>query len=336
MKKKLFFLNYVIFCLLFLLNGCFHGETFTEWKYQNFSDNPDEFSAVEPNDTQEDPVCKKYLRVISKNLENRGKFKKKVRIIASQNTAAFLNASHGWGNREDKMKALNYFAQKLISGFGTLSDFQIVNTEEEALRGLTNPAADNQNLDIYTLAFNVTILNVAKVWKEESYYSNGNRYTKNVPYCEGSFSASIVLLDNHGVQKMTLDASKDLSFKMEDSGNENNALLSCRKALIDAVSRQLFVQYAKKKAPLAYVAELRGNGLFARIPLGSKYGLRPGMYVDFIQLTEFQDIATGKKSLNRNRIADGVVVRVESTYSWVKINLHHYRKVHLGTLVKIK
>ena len=79
MKAPVLFLNLGILCMALFLSGCFHGETFSEWKNQHFADNPDEFSAIAPNDTQEDPVCRKFLSKISSDLENRGKFKRKVK-----------------------------------------------------------------------------------------------------------------------------------------------------------------------------------------------------------------------------------------------------------------
>ena len=339
MKKTTLFLNSMVIGMALALSGCFHGETFEEWRNQHFASNPDEFPVIEPNDTQIDLNCKKYLKHISENLQNRAQFKRKVRIIASQNTSAFLNASHSWGGREAKLKALNYFAQKLISGFGTLSDFQIVNTEEEALRGLTAPSVENQqSTDIYTLAFNVTILNVEQIWKKEAYFDKrGNKYYRDKPYCKGSFAASVVLLDNHGVQKLTLDSSKSVIFAMGNSDNDESAKERCRKVLIDDVSRRLFAQYTRKTAPPAYVRRLCGNGLFAEIPLGSKYGVHPGMVVEFYQNEETTDIGTGKTALTKRHLADGVVVRAQdAVHSWVKINLYHYRRVHIGTFVRVK
>lgn len=312
------------------LTGCMHGETFAEWKGQLLESDPWTVAVVEPNDSAVDEGNREFIQEVKVAMEQRGKFQREARVLPSQNVTAFLNSPRE-GGKEANRRLLVAYAGKILGAFSTVKSLKIVGTEDEAIAQLSAPTIGAPEADkaTYVLSYNILSLSTQKTQKMllgQPIVINGQPQ-----YCYvGEMSANIVLLNEKGQQKMNLAAS------VKVGGQETEAL--AQQALIDAVVANLIGQYSERVAPPAYVSQLRGNGLFAEITLGSDYGIRPGTQIEFYQNVKGTDFVSGKPTVKKTVVATGKVADarfITSNSSWVKIDYHHYRKAHLGTFARV-
>lgn len=315
---------------LAVLTGCMHGETFGEWKSQLMDKDPWQVAAVEPNDTMVDETNREFLEEVRVMKEKRGKFQREARVLPSQNVTAFLNSPRT-GGKEANRRLLVSYAGKLMAGFSGIRDFKIIGTEDETIAQLSAPAIGAQmgGNTAHILSFNILSLSAQRVQKTllgTPVVVNGKPL-----YCyTGEMSASVALLNPQGEQRMNLTAS----VKVDGLDTEEQA----QQALIDAAVAELVRQYSERTSPPAYVAQLRGNGLFAEITLGSEYGMAAGNKIEFYRNEKVTDFVTGKPTVKKTVVATGVVSEsrfISEKTSWVKIDLHHQRNVHLGTFARV-
>lgn len=315
---------------LLVLMGCMHGETFAEWKSQNFEKDPWEVTVVEPNDSLVDETNREFIQEVKTAIAQRDKFQREARVLPSQNVTAFLNSPRV-GGQEANRRILVAYASKILSAFSTVKSLKIIGTEDEAMAQLSAPTigAPTETKATYVLSYNILSLSTQKVQKKLL----GQPVTigGQVQYCYiGEMSANIVLLDEKGQQKMNLAASVSVD------GQDTEEL--AQQALIDAVVTNIIGQYTERVAPPAYVSQLRGNGLFAEITLGSDYGISAGTTIEFYQNVKDTDFVSGKPIVKKMVVATGTVSEqrfISPNSAWVKINYHHYRKVHLGTFARV-
>lgn len=312
------------------LTGCMHGETFAEWKGQLLESDPWTVAAVEPNDSTVDEGNREFIQEVKVAMEQRGKFQREARVLPSQNVTAFLNSPRA-GGTEANRRLLVAYAGKILGAFSTVKSLKIVGTEDEAIAQLSAPTIGAPEADkaTYVLSYNILSLSTQKAQKMllgQPIVINGQPQ-----YCYvGEMSANVVLLNEKGQQKMNLAAS----VKVDGQDTEELA----QQALIDAAVANLIGQYSERVAPPAYVSQLRGNGLFAEITLGSDYGIRPGTPIEFYQNVKGTDFVSGKPTVKKTVVATGKVADarfITPNSSWVKIDYHHYRKAHLGTFARV-
>jgi len=317
---------------LTLLSGCMHGETFGEWKGQLLDSDPWTVQPVEPNDSAVDETNREFLQEVRALKEKRGKFQREARPMPSQNVTAFMNSSRT-GGREANRRLLVSFAGKLTSSFSGIRDFKIIGTEDETLAQLSSPTigVPSEGNTAYLLSYNILSLSTRRVVKTLL----GAQVSVNgqTQYCYvGEMSASLALLDPKGSQRMSISASVSIP----SNGPETEEM--AEQSLIDAAVADIVRQYMERTAPPAYVSQMRGNGLFAEITLGSDYGVTPGTLIEFYQNVKAEDLVSGKPIVKKTVVATGKVAEgrfVSGNASWVKVDCHHYRKVHLGTFARV-
>ena len=312
------------------LTGCMHGETFAEWKGQLLESDPWTVAVVEPNGSAVDEGNREFIQEVKVAMEQRGKFQREARVLPSQNVTAFLNSPRE-GGKEANRRLLVAYAGKILGAFSTVKSLKIVGTEDEAMAQLSAPTIGVPEADkaTYVLSYNILSLSTKRVQKTllgRPVVINGQPQ-----YCfVGEMSANIALLNEKGQQKMNLAAS------VKVDGQETDEL--AQQALIDAAVANLIGQYSERVAPPAYVSQLRGNGLFAEITLGSDYGIQPGTSIEFYQNVKSTDFVSGKPTVKKTVVATGKVADarfITPNSSWVKIDYHHYRKAHLGTFARV-
>ena len=312
------------------LTGCMHGETFAEWKGQLLESDPWTVAVVEPNDSAVDEGNREFIQEVKVAMEQRGKFQREARVLPSQNVTAFLNSPRE-GGKEANRRLLVAYAGKILGAFSTVKSLKIIGTEDEAIAQLSAPTIGAPEADkaTHVLSYNILSLSTKRVQKTllgQPVVINGQPQ-----YCfVGEMSANIVLLNEKGQQKMNLAAS------VKVDGQETDEL--AQQALIDTAVANLIGQYSERVAPPAYVSQLRGNGLFAEITIGSDYGLRPGTQIEFYQNVKSTDFVSGKPTVKKTVVATGKVADarfITPSSSWVKIDYHHYRKAHLGTFARV-
>ena len=315
---------------LSVFTGCMHGETFAEWKGQLLESDPWAVTAVEPNDTQVDEANREFIQEVKTAMAQRDKFQREARVLPSQNVTAFLNSPRV-GGREANRRLLVAYAGKILGAFSTVKSLKIIGTEDETMAQLSAPTigAPEAGKATYVLSYNILSLSTKKVQKMllgQPIVINGQPQ-----YCfVGEMSANIVLLNEKGQQKMNLAAS------VKVDGQETEEL--AQQTLIDVAVANLIGQYSERVAPPAYVSQLRGNGLFAEITLGSDYGIRPGTPIEFYQNVKGTDFVSGKPTVKKTVVATGKVSDarfITPNSAWVKVDCHHYRKAHLGTFARV-
>ena len=315
---------------LSVFTGCMHGETFAEWKGQLLESDPWTVAAVEPNDTKVDEANREFIQEVKTAMAQRDKFQREARVLPSQNVTAFLNSPRE-GGKEANRRLLVAYAGKILGAFSTVKSLKIIGTEDEAMAQLSAPTigVPEAGKATYVLSYNILSLSTKKVQKTllgAPVVVNGQPQ-----YCYvGEMSSNIALLDEKGQQKMNLAAS------VKVNGQETDEL--AQQALIDTAVADLIGQYSERVAPPAYVSQLRGNGLFAEITLGSDYGIRPGTQIEFYQNVKGTDFVSGKPTVKKTVVATGKVADarfISPKSSWVKIDYHHYRKAHLGTFARV-
>ena len=315
---------------LSVFTGCMHGETFAEWKGQLLESDPWAVTAVEPNDTQVDEANREFIQEVKTAMAQVDQFQREARVLPSQNVTAFLNSPRE-GGKEANRRLLVAYAGKILSAFSTVRSLKIIGTEDEAIAQLSAPTigVPDAGKATYVLSYNILSLSTKKVQKMllgQPIVINGQPQ-----YCYvGEMSSNIVLLNEKGRQKMNFAAS------VKVDGQETDEL--AQQALIDAAVANLIGQYSERVAPPAYVSQLRGNGLFAEITLGTDYGIRPGAPIEFYQNVKGTDFVTGKPTVKKTVVATGKVADarfITPKSSWVKVDSHHYRKAHLGTFARM-
>lgn len=310
--------------------GCMHGETFAEWKCQLFESDPWSVAVVEPNDTSVDEANCEFIQEVKTAMAQRDKFQREARVLPSQNVTAFLNSPRT-GGKEANRRLLVSYAGKILGAFSTVKSLKIVGTEDEAISQLSAPTIGLPEVDksTYVLSYNILSLSTQKTQK--TLLGSPVVIDGRAQYCYvGEMSATIVLLDEKGRQKMNLAAS------VRTDGQETEE--QAQQALIDAAVASLIVQYSERVAPPAYVSQLRGNGLFAEITLGADYGIRPGTPIEFYQNVKGTDFVSGKPTVKKTVVATGEVADtrfITPNSAWVKVDCHHYRKTHLGTFARV-
>lgn len=304
-----------------LLSGCrcwYHGATFSEAWDQDFASDPDAFAIVSPNDLTRDPNAPGGA-VANKN------WVVEASVVPADDAKDSLRSMYG-----NIIVNKRYFVElgsKLANSFGRLRNFRIVGTQAADVSGVTEVQQNAAN----RLTYNITQLSVQHVPRRyvNPVYSNGRLIRSGywIPSKEiATVAIRVALLAADGTQR----------FSIEGTGNVESATSqeACHAAL-DAAVKNVMFQYAMKFAPPSYVTMLRGNGLFAKIEIGTESGLMNGMNVNFVQLVNLGSVG-GQNNVQENVVAAGTIVKVGNGFAWCKVGCHHYRVVKLGTLVKLR
>ena len=297
------------------LTGCMHGETFDEWKAQLFDNDPLVLQVVPPNDTEVDEKGRVFAQAALETIEQRKNFTCDVKLVPSQRLIGFI------ANSRDRQLFAKTVSTRIFSGFNALSDFNFVGNEADALD--TAPTAVSTANDTYSLVFDIVNLNVNK--RVDQKYNMITQKTEPFIVFDGTTEVALTLLDPEGKQKLYMLVKPSVA-QCETPEAASDALAA-------AAAQMLVADYGRQVAPPAYVSEMRGNGLFAKISIGSAYGVQLGDVIRFFEQETVANAVTGSMENRQTQLATGVVKQLGSDYAWVKIDWFHYRRVHIGTLV---
>ena len=97
--------------------------------------------------------------------------------------------------------------------------------------------------------------------------------------------------------------------------------------------KEFCAKIAVKYAPPARVLETRGNGMAARISIGSNYGVAEHTDVCFYEIVDNSDVGGAKRDMKD--IATGKVKRVEEKSAWVEVKNAEETNVRKGVYVRV-
>ena len=302
----------------FFLTGCMHGETFAEWKAQMFDKDPMSALVIPPNDTITDANGLAVYQQQKDNLEARKEFNNDVKLVPSSKLHGFIGNS---GSRQQFAKRLS---SRIYSTFNSLSDFTFSTLEEDVLEGTATAVDAEEENNINLFVYNIVALDMVQ-YTTSKIGLDGR--TRTYEYYRGNAEVTLTLLDPEGNQRLYLP----VSVAVDEMGTDVETL----DALANVAAQELLTEFSRQTAPLAFVSEVRGNGLFAKISQGKDYGIQQGGRVSFYSLEPVMNPLTGQMENRQTVLASGVALVVGPDYAWIKVDLFHYRKVHIGTLVSM-
>lgn len=245
-------------------------------------------------DMKRDEANKKTVIEAAKVAQARGNFQRKIMIKPSEKVGLFLNMRlHmiplSW--RRDLLGAMDSKLVELISG---MADFEVVNAESGNLsnspqiRRLPSAPAANQN-GVYVLTYNIInasfddlrsktegVTDIVDVWVNNSTSRKVNRTIRAVQVWTAKVKVEVMLTDPTGKRIFTF-AGDAVTPQFPSERPE----FANMKQAVEIAASLAMRNYAKKYAPPMYVVETIGNGAFAKLSIGSKYGLVRGQKVRF-------------------------------------------------------
>lgn len=331
LKQKLEFVGGALAAVaLTSLTGCMHGETFAEWRQGLFENDPWAVPVVEPNDTLVDEHARPPKD------ENGNNVRIKVRLMPSQYITSFLESNRD-GGRQENQRLLVSFATRMKSAFANVKQLNFIDTENELVERFSAPTPTlSAPESAYVMSLNVVSLDTRAVGPSDlpippvvkPEYSD--LLKRKEPTYEGDITLTLAMLNPSGEQRMSLEATAHVS----RAASHRQAA----EQLIANAVNSLLRQYTERMAGVAYVRSMRGNGLFAEVSFGSERGVQPGASLEFFQFEELTDPLTGQKRRRETVIGTGKVLGsrfIEANSLWAKLDDFHYRRVHLGTFVRV-
>lgn len=133
-------------------------------------------------------------------------------------------------------------------------------------------------------------------------------------------SVEVRMIDPDGNAVFTFNSMGTLT--QTDDGSLNPNMTMLEQAAVQGV-KEAMKQYAYKFGPPIYVTDTCQNGEFVRINIGSDYGVRPGMRVEFIRHRKKAGLS-GNDEYAEQRVGVGVVgdggAPVQADCAWVHVD----------------
>lgn len=191
----------------------------------------------------------------------------------------------------------------------------------EGPEGLVNVSVDSQTPPaVYRLTYNIANIDMQLRQASWGLVRVASSAENKVAYeWVANASVEIRLIDPNGNVVFTFNSMGTLTQSDDGSLNPNMTMLeqAAAKGVADAMK-----QYALKFGPPIYVTDTCQNGEFARINVGSDYGVQAGMRVEFFRHREKKSF-DGKTELVEQRVGTGIVGKggatVEPGCAWVYV-----------------
>ena len=296
-----------------------HGETFGEWSEQVFASDPMAKPVVSPNDTMVDAASQEVMAAVMKSINERKTYKLAICVVPSPSMTLFMQRRMP-GGPATTQDVVSRFAEKLGTHLASLADFTLVPPP------LPGTAEATQ---VHRLVYNIQYCDLRPIRITEPPDRHHREEWYHFEY-DGEMQANISLFSPANELKFSYDARSTI-FRKEN-------LWHAWRSLVDDTAKLLVNQYSRQFAPPACTTEMRGNGLFIRMNMGTAYGARPGMNVVFFRklpvkaadgtVTGYQDQTIGTGHVMASGLA--------TDSAWLKIHLHHYRTVHVGAFVRFE
>lgn len=279
--------------------------------------------AVAPGDDAIDEGNKPFVAKAAADYRQRQQFRRPVVIQEADGMVLFLSPSYVPRSNDPQANALcrnvevrRTMAQsakaklrEIVSG---LRDLQITGEGEAPI---VSVAADGSQPEIYRITYNISNLDL-QLKVNQFITVNGQHpaeWTANV-----SVEVRMISPAGHSVFEF---AGQGTVTQSDDGSMRPNATM-LEEAACTAVAKAMS-RYAFKFAPPIYVTETCQNGEYAHISVGSDYGVRSGMHVEFYRY-RLRDGLDGRQESVRQRVGTGTIglgnAPVTSDGAWVHVD----------------
>jgi len=280
--------------------------------------------AVTPGDDQVDEGNKPFASKAAADFKARQQFRRPVVIQEAEGIGLFLSPNYVPRSTNARANALcsNIEVRRTIvqsakatlrEVVGGLKDLQL--TGENAPAMVSVSADDNAAPQVYRITYNIA--NVDLQFREVPNYLDKSK--KSYEWV-GNVSAEVRMLAPNGNAVFTFNAQGTTSQSDDGSMQPNATMLE--QAAADAITTAM-KQYALKFGPPIYVTDTCQSGEFARISVGSDYGVREGMKVEFFRHRSKQGL-DGNADVAEQRVGTGTIGQggapVEPTSAWAHVD----------------
>lgn len=303
---------------------------------------------VESGDDVVDEGNLPFARKAAEDHAARQKFRRPVVIQEAEGVNLFLSpnyvprstnarANELCRNIETRRAVLQSAKARLRETIQNLKDLKLVGDGQAPM---VSVSADDQGASsVYRMTYNIS--NIDLQLRESSIFglvrvSSGSENKLRYEWV-ANVSVEVRMIDPAGNNVFTFNSIGLLS--QEDDGSLSPNVTMLEQATTKGIDEAM-KQYAHKFGPPIYVTDTCQDGRFARINMGSDYGIRPGMTVEFYRHREKKSLDGGTE-LTEQRVGTGVVGKsgapVEPGCAWVFVDNYDKdaRTVFQWTSVKL-
>lgn len=284
---------------------------------------------VLPGDDMVDEGNQEFARKAKERFDRRKSFKRDVKIVEDEeNMTAFL--SPNWVPRSSNARA-NALCQnievrrsvamgargKLREIVGGIKDFKL---QEEKVGDLVEiQAGEASASNVYLMKYGIS--NIDMQYRSTKAFDPLSGKTRDVNEWVANTTVQIRFLKPDNQTVIATFVATGTTTQSDDGSLEPNVTM-LEGAAVSAIE-QAMEQYANKFAPPIFVTKTSDDGHFACLNLGSAYGLRPGMAVEFVRHYAKKDL-DGKVEDATSCIGTGVIgangAPVDDDCAWVHVD----------------
>lgn len=287
--------------------------------------------AVMPGDDLVDEGNQAFARRAAETYAARKNFRRPVVIQEAEGVNLFLSpnwvprsnnarANELCRNIETRRAVLQGAKARLREVVQGLKDLELVG---EAQPQLVSVSADNQTgSSVYRITYNISNLDLQLREATDGLNlirASSSRDNKAFYEWVANVTAEVRMIDPTGKAVFTFNQIGVLT--QTDDGSLNPNLTMLEQASTKAIDGAM-KQYAHKFGPPMYVTETCQNGEFAKLNLGTDYGIQPGMQVEFIRHRVKKSL-DGSEEMAPQRVGIGIVGRgnapVTPDSAWVHV-----------------
>lgn len=288
--------------------------------------------SISPGDDLIDEGNQLFAKKAAQDYAARQKFQRPVVIQEAEGVSLFLSpnyvprsnnprANELCRNIETRRALLQSAKAKLREIVMGLKDLKLTG---EADAPMVAVSTDNQSDPaVYRITYNIANLDLQlRKLNGGMDLVRASSSKENKIYYEwvANVSVEIRMLDPNGNSVFTFNAIGTTS--QTDDGSLNPNMTMLEQSAVEGVDNAM-KQYAYKFGPPIYVTDTCQNGEFARLSVGSDYGVAPGMRVEFFRHREKKALDGGTEMVQQ-RVGTGVVGKgnapVEPSCAWVHVD----------------
>lgn len=279
--------------------------------------------AVMPGDDITDEGNREFAQKAAEAYAARQQFRRPVVIQEAEGVNLFLSpgfvprsndaqATALCQNIEVRRTMLQSAKARLRDIVGGLSDLQLTGDAQQEMVSISADQGAVQN--VYRITYNISGLDL-QLRSHKSIIDNKLMYD-----WVANVSAEVRMIAPDGKDVFTFNAMETVSENDDGSLRPNATMLEqCATKAIASAMRQ----YGRKFGPPIYVTDTCQNGEYARINVGSSYGVQAGMKIEFFRHREKKGLS-GDVEMAEQRVATGTVGQggapVEPTHAWVHVD----------------
>lgn len=288
--------------------------------------------AVGQGDDLVDEGNQAFAQKAAQDFAARQKFKRPVVIQEADGINLFLSSTYVPRSNNERANALcanietrrtlvQTAKAKLREIVGGLKDLQL--TGETQPQMVSVSADDNAAPQVYRITYNIANLDLQlREFKGVMALVRAGSSKENKVYYEwaANVSVEVRMINPAGQAVFTFNGIGLVS--QADDGSLNPNMTMLEQAAAQGVEKAM-AQYARKFSPPIYVTDTCQDGEFARLSVGSDYGIATGMKVEFFRHRQKQGL-DGQAETTEQRVGTGTVGQagapVEPKSAWVHVD----------------